>query len=186
MVSEQVQQIINYLIQVELNSAYLYLAMANYFDRLNLVGMAKWLRAQSEEERGHAQFLTRFVLDLGGVVESRAILAQPVDFGTPLQVWQQVLEHERFVTQAYQQAYRALLQVGEYQALGIVQEILQEQIDEIAQPLQIVGRLGLVQASPAGILLMDRELAEQANGEDEAALSLGGGGGPASGERNLP
>lgn len=39
MINRQMQQLINNLIQIEYQSAYLYLAMSNYFNRLNLTGI---------------------------------------------------------------------------------------------------------------------------------------------------
>lgn|GEM_PF-344492 len=158
MISEQVQQLLNHLIQVELNSAYLYLAMSNYFNRMNLMGMANWLRLQHDEERGHAQQLISYLIDRGGQVEMRALAAQPTSFGSPLEAWQQVLRHEQFVTQNYQQAYDVVSRAQDWQTLVIVQDFLREQVDEVAQAIRIVGRLQLAGDSPAALLMMDQEL----------------------------
>lgn len=158
MLSEQIQQLLNHLIAVELNSAYLYLAMSSYFARMNLTGMATWLRAQHDEERGHAQTLINYLTDRNGVVEVRAIPNQPVNFGSPLEAWQQVLTHEQYVTQNYQQAYDMALKAQDYQTAAILQDFLREQVDEVAQATRIVGRLQLNQDNPAGLLLLDQEL----------------------------
>lgn len=158
------QQLFNHLIQVELNSAYLYLAMSTYFIRMNLPGMAAWLRLQHDEERGHAQQLMNFVVDRGGTVEVRAIPAQPVNFGSPLEAWQQVLKHEQYVTQNYQQAYDMAAKAQDYQSLPILQDFLREQVDEVAQATVIVGQLQMARDNTAAILLLDRELGQR-NGQ---------------------
>lgn len=155
------QQLVNHLIQIELNSAYLYLAMSAYFQRINLTGMATWLRLQHDEERGHAQRLIDYLVDRGGVVEVRAISAQPGTYGSPLEAWQQVLQHEQFVTQNYQQAYEAALQARDYQLMAILQDFLREQVDEVAQATRIVGRLQLARENPAALLLLDQELGQR-------------------------
>lgn len=160
-ITEQMQQLINHLIQLELSSAYLYLAMANYFARLNLTGMATWLRLQHDEERGHAQLLINYLTDRGGMVEMRAIPAQPVNYGSPLEAWQQVLKHEQFVTQNYQQAYDMVTKAQDYQALPIVQDFLREQVDEVAQAINIVGRLQMAKDNPAALLMIDQELGQR-------------------------
>jgi hypothetical protein len=68
---------INDQINSEFQSAYTYLAMSGFCDRLKFLGAAKWLRMQSEEERQHAMKLFDFVLARGwGQVELKA-LAQP-------------------------------------------------------------------------------------------------------------
>lgn len=170
MISEQMQQLVNHLIQIELNSANLYLAMSNYFQRLNLTGMATWLRLQHDEERGHAQRLMDFLVDRGGVVEVRAIPAQPATYGSPLEAWQAVLQHEQFVTQNYQQAYEAATQARDWQLLAILQDFLREQVDETAQATRIVGRLQLARDNSAALLMLDQELGQrQAAGAAPAA-----------------
>lgn len=158
MITEQMQQLINHLIQIELNSAYLYLAMSTYFQRMNLTGMATWLRLQHDEERGHAQRLIDYLTDRSGVVEVRAIPAQPFNFGSPLEAWQQVLKHEQFVTQNYQQAYDVAVKAQDQQLIPILQDFLREQVDEVAQATRIVGRLQLARENPAALLLIDQEL----------------------------
>lgn len=161
MLSEQMQQLINYLIQVELNSAYFYLAHANYMERLNLKGMAHWLFLQYQEELDHAHKLMEYVNDLGGTVEARAIPSQPINFGTPLEAWQQVLGHERQVTLGYQQAYDTALRAQDFRTAAFLADFLKEQIDEEAHALVIVGRLQIAQDNTAALLLLDRELEER-------------------------
>lgn len=158
MISEQMQKLLNHLIQVELGSAYLYLAMSSYFARINLTGMAQWLRLQHDEERGHADQLITYLTDRGGVVEIRSIPAQPVNFGSPLEAWQQVLAHEQYVTQNYQQAYDMATKAQDYQTAAIAQDFLKEQVDEVAQAMRIVGRLQINKDNPTGLLILDQEL----------------------------
>ncbi|MZP30609.1 ferritin [Heliobacterium undosum] len=159
MISPTMQQIFNRQIQVDLNSAFLYLAIANYFDRLKLKGFSTWVMAQHNEELAHANLLIRHLLDRGGVPIIPALPQQPVDFGTPLQAWQAVLEHERYVTSTYQQAYDVALQQRDVQGQAILQNFLVEQVDEVAQSEDIIGKLKLVEGSPGGIFMIDRELA---------------------------
>lgn len=161
LISDQMQQLVNHLIQVELNSAYLYLAMSAYFTRMNLTGMGTWLRIQHDEERGHAQRLMDYLVDRGGVVEVRAIPAQPTTFGSPLEAWQQVVRHEQFVTQNYQQAYEAAVQAKDYQLLPILQSFIQEQVEEVAQASVIVGRLQFARENSAALLMLDQELGQR-------------------------
>ncbi len=103
--NEELQRLFNNLIQIEHVSTTLYLAMSAYLGRLNLTGMAHWLRLQSEEERTHMLTLIDFVVDRDGTVQLSSLPAQPSDFGTPLETFQKVLAHEQFVTNSYRQAY---------------------------------------------------------------------------------
>lgn len=52
-----VQKAINAQIKNELQAHYNYLGMSAYFQRTAYLGFAKWMRAQSAEEYGHAMKL---------------------------------------------------------------------------------------------------------------------------------
>ncbi|PLR95145.1 ferritin [Bacillus sp. T33-2] len=159
--NEQIQNLVNNLIQLEHVSSALYLAMSNYMNKINLRGMGTWLRLQSEEERTHMLTLMDYLVDRGGTVELRSLPAQPIGFGTPLEAFQRVLEHEQFVTNSYRQAYNYVLQANDQQTLVIIQDFLREQVEEEAQSQTIVDRLRLAQNNPAAILILDQELGQR-------------------------
>lgn len=161
--NEQMQKLINNLIQIEHVSTTLYLAMSAmsaYLANQNYTGMANWLRVQSEEERTHLLKLIDYLTDRGGVVELSALPAQSTTFGTPLETFQKVLEHERFVTDAYRKAYEYAAQNDQQSAI-IIQEFLREQVDEEAQSKTIVDRLTLAGNNSAAILVLDQELGQR-------------------------
>lgn len=160
--NEELQKLINNLIQIEHVSTTLYLAMSAYMGRLNYTGMAHWLRLQSEEERTHMLKLIDYVVDKDGTVQLNSIPTQPSNFGTPLETFQKVLDHEKFVTNAYRQAFNYVNQVDP-QATVIIQDFLREQIDEEAQSLTIVNRLKIAQNNPSALLLLDQELGQRKN-----------------------
>ncbi|MGE1110299.1 ferritin [Priestia megaterium] len=157
--NEQIQKLLNNLIQLEHVSSTLYLAMSNYMNRLNYKGMGSWLRLQSEEERTHMLKLIDYLVDRGGTVELSSLPAQPSEFGSPLETFQKVLEHEKFVTNSYRQAFQFISQANDPQTLVIVQDFLREQVDEEAQT--IVDRLKIAQNNPAAIFILDQELGQR-------------------------
>ncbi|MED4533386.1 ferritin [Metabacillus fastidiosus] len=160
--NEELQKLINNLIQIEHVSTTLYLAMSAYLGKLNYTGMAHWLRLQSEEERTHMLKLIDYVVDKDGTVQLNNLPSQPSNFGTPLETFQKALEHERFVTNAYRQAFNYVNQIDP-QATVIIQDFLREQIDEEAQTLTIVNRLKIAQNNPSALLLLDQELGQRKN-----------------------
>ncbi|MCX8126463.1 MAG: ferritin-like domain-containing protein, partial [Dehalococcoidia bacterium] len=50
MIPKRIEEKFNEQIKHELESAYLYLGMAAYFDAAGFPGMARWMRAQVQEE----------------------------------------------------------------------------------------------------------------------------------------
>ncbi len=163
MVKKEVQDLLNTLIQIEHISTTLYLAMSAYMDRKNYTGMASWLRIQSNEERTHLLTLIDYLAGKDGVVQLAAVPEQSTDFGSPLETFQQVLEHEQYVTNSYRQAYDYIKKIDPQTAV-IVQDFLREQIDEEAQALTIVQRLKLAGDNPSALLIIDQELGQRQPG----------------------
>ncbi|MDA1475160.1 ferritin [Bacillus changyiensis] len=161
MISDRMQQLINNLIQIEYQSAYLYLAMSNYFNRLNLTGIGHWFRVQHDEERGHALKLIDYLTDRNGVVQIKNIPEQPINFGNTVEAFQKVLAHEQYVTENYRQAYTIAQQEGDQQSIVIFLEFLREQTEEEAQTITILERFQLAGNNASAVLLLDQELGQR-------------------------
>jgi ferritin len=170
--NEELQKLMNNLIQIEHVSSTLYLAMSACMGKMNFTGMASWLRLQSEEERAHMLTLVDYVVNKDGTVTLHGIPTQPSDFGTPLETFQKVLEHEQFVTNSYRQAFTYVNQVDP-QAAVIIQDFLREQIDEEAQSQTIVNRLKIAENNPSALLLVDQELGQRKNDGGAVAPAAG-------------
>mgnify|MGYP006299554845 CR=1 FL=1 len=73
MFNEKVQKAMNDQIQHEIESAYIYLSMAAYFDDMNLPGFGQWMKIQFEEEMAHAFRFYNYIFERGGRVKLQAI-----------------------------------------------------------------------------------------------------------------
>ena len=62
MIKLSMQVAINEQITKEMFSSNLYLAMAAYFQKINLNGFANWMRIQAQEEMAHALKLFDYLL----------------------------------------------------------------------------------------------------------------------------
>ena len=94
MITEKLQRAINDQITAELWSANLYLSMSFYMEKEGFSGMAAWLKKQSQEENDHACQMASYLIKRGGVAFVDKVDVVPNEFGTPLEVFQQVYEHE--------------------------------------------------------------------------------------------
>ena len=94
MITEKLQNAINEQITAEMWSSNLYLAMSFYMDKEGYCGMASWLKKQAHEEHEHACELASYIIKRGGKAKLDKIDVVPNDFGTPLEVFEQVYEHE--------------------------------------------------------------------------------------------
>ncbi len=65
MLSKKMVKSLNYQINRELYSAYLYLSMASYADAEGLNGFANWFKIQAKEEEFHAEKMYNYVNQQG-------------------------------------------------------------------------------------------------------------------------
>lgn len=165
MLSPAVQTAINNQIKSELYSAYVYLAMTAYCESLNLRGFAHWMRMQSQEELSHAMKLFDYVHDRGGRVTLQAIAAPSVDFKSPLEMVQEVYEHECKVTAMITALYETALKEHDYATQVHLQWFLTEQVEEEKNANEIFERLRMIGNQSAALLLLDRELSARTNAE---------------------
>ena len=92
--TENLQKAINDQITAELWSANLYLSMSFYMEKEGYAGMASWLKKQYAEEVEHACEMASYMMKRGGIAKVDKVDVVPNEFGTPLEVFQQVYEHE--------------------------------------------------------------------------------------------
>ena len=164
MISKTIQDAINEQIKNELYSAYLYLAMSAYTESINLRGFAGWFKVQNTEEQGHAMKFFEYVFDRGGRVTLQAIAQPPSEFKSPLDAFEQTLEHERKVTAMINNLYALALKENDYATQALLQWFITEQVEEEKNATEIVEKLKLVGDRGSGLLYLDHELGERKAG----------------------
>lgn len=162
MFSERLQFAVNDQINAEYSSAYLYLSMSAHFESNDLPGMANWMRMQYEEEIIHALKFFDFMSDRGASVVLKAIAAPAVEFGTPLEIFEQVLSHEQKVTGLIHNLYTLALEESDYPTQSLLQWYIDEQVEEEKTAGDVLAQVRMVKDFPPGILMLDRELATRA------------------------
>ena len=162
MLSQTVQNAINEQIKNELYSAYLYLSMSAYCESINLPGFAHWMRTQAQEEMDHAMKFYGFIHDRGGRVILQAIDQPPVEFKSPLDVFEKTLEHEQKVTGMIHDLYALAVQEQDYAGQIFLQWFVTEQVEEENSATQIVEMLKMIGDQRQALLMLDRELGVRA------------------------
>ncbi len=159
MFPERLQNAINDQINAEFFSAYLYLAMAAYLESQDLPGMAHWMRMQYEEELIHTMKFFDYLNDRGARVILKAIDAPPAEFGSPVEVFAEVLAHERKVTSLINNLYTLALEEGDYPTQSLLKWFIDEQVEEEKAASDILARVRMMKDFPPGLLMIDQELA---------------------------
>jgi ferritin len=162
MLSSSLQAAFNDQINKELYSAYLYLGMSAWCESANLPGAAHWMKTQAREEQGHALKLYEFVVDRNGSVTLEAIAKPPQEYASLLDLFEQVLEHERRVTALINELYKAALTESDYPAQVILQWFINEQVEEEKNATMVVETLKMVGTQGASLFMADRQLGARA------------------------
>ena len=160
MLNPRVEDALNEQLKLELQSAYVYLAMAASMEAANLPGTSAWLRSQWEEELAHAMKLYSYILDRDGRVELKALDAPAGGYGTPLEVFESSLEHERTVTRAINDLYALVAEEKDFATQALLDWFTTEQVEEEKTVSQIIEDLRRVGDSGEGLYLVDRGLGE--------------------------
>lgn len=155
MISDKLTRAINEQIKNELYSAYLYLAMSAHFENGGLPGFGKWTKLQYQEETEHAMKFYQFLLDRGARVELMAIDKPPVDYGTALEIFQQILKHEEAVTGMINNLYELAMQEKDYPAQVMLHWFINEQVEEEKNAQIIVDQLRMAAGSTGALFNID-------------------------------
>jgi ferritin len=158
MLSKKMQEALNSQINAEYYSAYLYLSMAAYCDRINLKGFGHWFRIQVQEETVHVMKFFDYVLDRGGEVALAPVEGPTVKWDSPLAAFEAALKHEQYITQRIGKLVDLAISESDHLTNALLQWFLNEQVEEEATADQIVHELKLAGDAPAALFMIDREL----------------------------
>ncbi len=162
MISSRLEEAMNDQIKNELESYYIYLSMAAYFHSRNLDGMAHWMRCQAHEEMIHAMKFFDHVSDREGRVVLQDLKQLETRWESPLAVFQDALNHERFISGKINDLMTIAREEREYASEPLLAWFIDEQVEEEASAGKIVGDLEMVGDDKTALLMMDRELQTRA------------------------
>lgn len=156
MITEKLQKAINDQITAELWSANLYLSMSFYMEKEGFSGMASWLRKQSAEENDHTCQMASYLIKRGGTAMVDKVDVVPNEFGTPLEVFQQVYEHECRVSKMIDDLTDIASAERDKATQDFLWGFVREQVEEEATASGIVEVLK--KAGAAGMYYIDDKL----------------------------
>lgn len=166
MLSDKMQKAMNQQINAELHSAYIYLAMAAYFEATNLAGFAHWMRHQSEEEVGHAMRFFGFVNERRGRVLLEPVAAVPAEWAGPLAAFEHAFQHEQKISGMINDLMTLARKENDHASASFLQWFVDEQVEEEASADAIVQQLKRAGESGAALLFLNAQLGRRGGGDD--------------------
>ena len=158
MFSTKLLDAMNEQMKNEFLSAYLYMAMAGYFEAEDLPGIASWMRVQALEELTHGEKFFHFLCEAGGRTDLRAIDGPQNDYKSPLECFEYSLKHENFVTDSINKLMDLARVDNNHAAQIFLQWFVTEQVEEEASFGLIVKKLQRIGDDGNGLLRLDEEL----------------------------
>ena len=99
-----------------------------------------------------------YVNERGGRVELHAIDKPPVEFASPVAIFEEVLAHEQKVTAMINALYELALEEKDYPSQIMLQWFIDEQVEEEASATEILEMLKMVGDKGQALFMMDRQL----------------------------
>lgn len=161
MFSEKLLDAMNEQMKNEFLSAYLYMAMAGYFESEDLPGFASWMRIQALEEMTHGEKFFNFICEADGRTDLRAIDGPKNDYESPFDCFTYSLDHEKFVTSRINQLVDLARSDNNHAAEIFLQWFVTEQVEEEASFGLILKKLERIGDDGNGLLRLDEELAQR-------------------------
>lgn len=166
--SDKLESAFNAQITLELEASHVYRQLAIEVERIDLPGMAAWLRHQADEEIVHANKFIDHVAARDNHPVIGGINAPEVTVTSALEAFTSALQHERRVSESIRELYRAAEADGDLDSRPLLNFFIEEQIEEEATVSEIVGRLEMIRDDGPGLLRLDAELAARPAGTTEA------------------
>ena len=159
MINEKLEKAFNEQINKEFYSEYLYLAMKTYFMEQNLMGFVNWFDVQVQEEHAHAIGLLNYINERGGKIELMPIDKPEFSGTNPLEIFEEVLKHEQYVTSRINALYDVAEDLKDRAAMKFLDWYIDEQVEEEASVDGVLSTLKLIGEDKNALLLLDKDLA---------------------------
>jgi ferritin len=161
MIEEKISDALNYQLNAELYSAYLYLSMEAYFESEDLNGFANWMRVQAQEELTHAMKFYDHIVQRGGRVILSSIDTPPSEWKSPSDAFEAVYEHEKRVTGLINELVNLAIAEGDHASNNFLQWFVAEQVEEEESASGVLQKIKLTGETPGGLFILDSELSQR-------------------------
>ena len=155
----KVEDILNAQINKEFYSAYLYLAMSDYFDSIGLKGFSNWTKVQAKEEMDHGMIIFDYIIARDSKVNLQTIEAPDIVFDGPLNVFEMILSHEKEVTESIESVANLSEDECDKATRCFIDWYIGEQVEEEANATELIETAKCIGNDKAAFYMFDKELA---------------------------
>ena len=157
--SRNLSEAFNAQVNAEMWSSNLYLSMSVYFQKAGLNGFAHWMKKQAAEELEHAHKLIDYALDRGGDITIGQINVVPTAWGSVLEVFEHVYQHECHVSKLIDDLLDVAIKENDKAAQNFINKFVDEQVEEESTAQTIVDRIKMMNGH--NLIYLDDKLGER-------------------------
>lgn len=158
MLSKVVENALNNQVRLEAESSQIYLAMASWAEVKGFEGIAKFMYAQSDEERFHMLKIVKYINERGGHAIISDLKGPATTYKSIKEIFETQLKHEIFVSESINELVNITLDSKDYATHNFLQWYVAEQIEEEATARTILDKLNLIGEDKGGLYLFDNDI----------------------------
>ncbi|MBQ0141935.1 MAG: ferritin [Prevotellaceae bacterium] len=159
---KRIEEAMNRQINMEYESAYLYLAMSLDAETKGMTGLSQWMFIQWLEELDHARILQKYMLSRGARIDLFSInVVEQKSWKNAFDMIKDSLEHERNVTKSINGLMKMAKELDDFATCSRLQWFVDEQVEEEESMRDVLGMLIMVSDCKASLLQYDRWLGER-------------------------
>ncbi len=151
----------------ELESAYIYKAMALWCEINNWDGYAHFYYMQEEEELMHADKFRAYLLEVGYPVKLKAIGEPQSEFKSLQETFEIAYNHEKIVTSRIRKLYKEAREVDDFASESFISWFVTEQVEEEDNFSGYIERLKRINGDISGLYILNNELSQRPSVSNE-------------------
>lgn len=160
-VSKELVAMINEQINAELESAYIYLEITNYYRFKGMNGFANWFTKQYKEEMEHAEKFMHYLHQEGEQVVLKDVRAPKHEFKSDREPLELQLGHEELVTSLIYKLMDKALEEKDYRTESLLRWYVDEQTEEEEHARDLLEMYDVYAKDNIGLIRMDEKLAQR-------------------------
>ena len=159
---DEVANTLNEQICIEASAGFLYFSMASWASVRGLTGMAKWFRGEAAGELTHMNLFVDYLNDRDYQAKFATIEAPACDWDSPIAAFDMVRTQEHTLLQRMNDLIDMADKHNDHLTHSFMTQFVPQQIADTAEADDIHDRLSLVGGDGHGLILIDQELAREA------------------------
>lgn len=164
MLSKKIEKALNDQIALEAQSSFTYLAMASWADVNGYANCAKFLYAQSSEERDHMLKLFNYINDAGGHALAPNVKPKNTNFKSLESLFHDTLNNEQEVTKSINDLVDLCLKERDHSTHNFLQWYVAEQHEEEKSFRAILDLFKIIGTDGKGLYHIDKEIGNRIGG----------------------